>query len=192
MQRLATFCLLALLAAGCGNDPSLKTKDITGMMPNLEFTLTSENGEIVTEKDYAGTINLLFFGYTNCPDVCPATLARLSATLRHLSREDADRVRVLFVSVDPGRDDPESLRSYTALFGEGFVGLTGTRDQLDALTRRYRTTYGYGEADAQGNYEVSHGSAVYVFDPAGNARLLIRPADSREAIAHDISRLILG
>lgn len=192
MRGLLAACAAMLLAAGCGGDESWQTKDIGGMMPDLEFTLTSESGETVTAKDYRGTVNLLFFGYTHCPDICPITLGRLRGVMNRLPDETADRVRVLFVSVDPARDGPESLREYTEQFGDNFVGLTGTRDQLDRLTKRYRTTYGYGEPDEQGNYEVSHGSAVYAFDPDGNVRLLIRDENSVESIASDLERLAAG
>lgn len=190
MRRLILAWGLVLLAAGCGGDASWQTKDIGGMMPELEFTLTSENGERVNAERYAGKVNLLFFGYTHCPDVCPITLGRLRGVMDRLPEDIAGRIRVLFVSVDPERDGPEQLRTYTDQFGENFIGLTGSREQLDALTRRYRTTYGYGEPDEQGNYEVSHGSAVYAFDANGEARLLIRNDDSVDAVAGDLERLV--
>lgn len=194
MRRLIqTFVVgLVLLAAGCGGELTWQTRDIGGMMPELEFTLTSETGESVSAQRYGDTVNLLFFGYTHCPDICPITLGRLRSVLDRLPADVSERVRVLFVSVDPERDGPESLRSYTDQFGDKFIGLTGSREQLDALTKRYRTTYGYGEPDAQGNYEVSHGSAVYAFDTQGNARLLIRDQDGVDAIAADIQQLVQG
>lgn len=179
-----------MLGAGCADDVTWQTKDISGLMPELAFTLTSERGETVTADKFTDQVNLLFFGYTNCPDVCPITLGRLRGVLKQLPEEVAEQVRVLFVSVDPERDGPEALRSYTAQFGEHFIGLTGTRDQLDALTKRYRTTYGYGEPDDDGSYEVSHGSAVYAFDADGEARLLIRNSDTTEAVAGDIEQLV--
>lgn len=190
MQRLLLICMLAALAAGCGGEVSWRTKDISGMMPELAFTLTSENGETVTEAQYGDTVKLLFFGYTHCPDVCPITLGRLRTVLDRMPEDATQRVRVLFVSVDPERDGPEALRAYTDQFGERFIGLTGSREQLDALTKRYRTTYGYGEPDAQGNYEVSHGSAVYAFDSDGEARLLIRRDDGVDDVADDLEQLV--
>lgn len=190
MRRLILICAAAVLTAGCGGEVSWQTKDIGGMMPELEFTLTSENGETVTAERYADTVNLLFFGYTHCPDVCPITLGRLRGVIDRLPDDVASRVQVLFVSVDPERDSPEALRTYTNQFGENFIGLTGSRDQLDALTKRYRTTYGYGQPDEQGNYEVSHGSAVYAFDANGGARLLIRNEDGVDAVAGDLEQLV--
>lgn len=191
-RRLIAISALALMVGGCGGQPSWETKDISGVMPELDFTLTNENGDTVTEDQYAGKINLLYFGYTNCPDTCPITLGRLRNVLGTLPPDVAKQVEVLFVSVDPKRDKPEVLRSYTDTFGKSFIGLTGTRDELDAVTSRYRTTYGYGEPDAQGNYEVSHGSAVYAFDRQGKVRLLIRSDDSVKAVAHDITELAQG
>lgn len=190
MRRLIVILALSMLSTGCGDDVTWETKDIGGLMPELEFTLTSETGETVTAEAFTDRVNLLFFGYTNCPDVCPVTLGRLRSIMERLPDDVAERVRVLFVSVDPDRDGPQALRSYTAQFGERFIGLTGTRDQLDALTKRYRTTYGYGEPDEDGNYEVSHGSAVYAFDADGEARLLIRNSDDADAIAGDLEQLV--
>lgn len=192
MRRLIAVLILAALAAGCGNDATWRTKDIGGLMPELRFTLTSEQGDTVTEEKYTGAVNLLFFGYTNCPDVCPITLGRLRGVMDRLPPEVAERTQVLFVSVDPKRDGPESLRTYTSSFGESFIGLTGSTEQLDAVTKRYRTTYGYGEPDENGNYAVSHGSAVYAFDPSGNARLLIRDDDPVDAIVEDLTKLAHG
>lgn len=183
-------CLAAVLVAACGGELSWQTKDISGLMPALEFTLTSEDGESVTEEQYTGKVNLVFFGFTHCPDVCPITLGRLRGVMDRLPGDVADRVQVLFVSVDPDRDGPEELRAYTDQFGRSFIGLTGSQEQLQALTKRYRTTYGYGERDDQGNYEVSHGSAVYAFDSSGAARLLIRNSDDVDAVADDLEQLV--
>lgn len=187
---LASLLLGASLIGGCGGEQSWQTQDIGGMMPDLEFTLTSETGETVSAEQFTGKVKLLFFGYTHCPDICPITLGRLRGVINQLPDDVADQLRVLFVSVDPQRDGPQELRAYTDQFGERFVGLTGSRERLDALTKRYRTTYGYGEPDAQGNYEVTHGSAVYAFTRQGEIRLLFRSGDNTEAIAGDLEQLV--
>ncbi len=106
---------------------------------------------------------LLYFGYTHCPDVCPTTLSLLSHAVTALGT-DAGQVRILFVSVDPARDTLAQLKTYAAAFGPEVVGLRGSEAELKALTKRYRVSYGYGKPDARGDYEVSHSSAVYVFD----------------------------
>lgn len=185
-------CLILLLAllAGCGSEPAWNTKDISGLMPELAFTLTDENDRGVSAADYSGKLRLLFFGYTSCPDICPTTLGRLQAALGQLNETERQRTRVLFVSVDPERDGPAELRDYTRWFGPAFVGLTGTEKQLRELSRRYRTTFSYGKPDAHGEYEVSHSSAVFVFDAQGQARLLLRDSDSPQAIAADLKRLL--
>ncbi|WP_232090368.1 SCO family protein [Billgrantia diversa] len=182
------FALGALLS-GC-SDPGWQTKDISGLMPPLEFQLTGESGEQVDAQTFRGDATLLFFGFTHCHDVCPATMAHLDSIMGELDEEARDDLQVLFVSVDPARDDPETLREYTENFGPEFVGLTGSEDQLDALTRRYRVTYGYGEKDSEGYYMVSHPSAIFAFARNGEAQLLIRQDDEREDVLSDLRRLL--
>ena len=185
---LAAMLALAIGSAACTEKP-WRTKSIAGLMPALEFDLTAEDGRRVTADDYRGKVVVLFFGYSHCPDVCPTTLAKLAgATARSSRPED---VRVLFVSVDPARDTPQVLRAYTDAFGAEIIGLSGTRDALNRLTKRYRVTYGYGEPDASGDYPVSHSSAVFVFDEQGEARLLVRDSDPVDAIVADLDRLIV-
>ncbi|NWO05300.1 MAG: SCO family protein [Alteromonadaceae bacterium] len=184
----ALLAALALLA-GCGNNQPWHGKDISGLMPELAFELTGTNGQTVTASDSAGQLRLLYFGFTSCPDVCPDTLARLRVAINQLPEAKREQVEVLFVSVDPKRDTPERLASYVNFFGEHVTGLTGTEAQLRALSKRYRTTFGYDEPDENGNYNVSHSSAVYVFDHQGRARLLLRPDLSAQAISEDLARL---
>lgn len=191
MHRWIVAAVASLWLAGCG-EPAWQTKDISGLMPPLEFELVDENGRDVEADQYLGKGTLLFFGFTHCPDVCPATLGRLEAAIGRLDESARDGIQVLFVSVDPRRDDPETLRAYTESFGARFIGLTGDRAALDALTRRYRVTYGYGEADDDGNYAVSHSSAVFGFNERGEARVLIRDSDPMEAVVADLERLADG
>lgn len=189
-----TGCKTALLSGmlwlvGC-SDPSWQTKDISGLMPPLDFELISEEANSVTEADYTGDVTLLFFGFTHCPHICPTTLANLAAISQELGEEAQNDLRILFVSVDPDRDGPAKLREYTDAFGPEFTGLTGDGEALQALTRRYRVTYGYGEKDDTGNYDVSHSNAVFAFDRDGDAQLLIREDDPKEAVMADLSRLL--
>lgn len=181
---------LALLLAGCfGSEQSWNAKEIDGLMPELAFTLTRSDGETVTADNYQGQIRLLFFGFTNCPDVCPTTMARLSQAIKAMPDELQDEVTPLFVSVDPQRDTPEKLGDYVSFFNDRTVGLTGDEAALRDLAKRYRTTFGYDEPDDRGNYNVSHSSAVYVFDGQGEARLLLRPDLSAEQITQDLTQL---
>lgn len=188
-RALAGLLTLGILLMGC-TEPSWQTKDISGLMPPLAFELTDESGKLVEAQVFRGDATLLFFGFTHCHDVCPATMARLDSILDALGEEARDDLRVLFVSVDPARDDPATLREYTANFGPEFIGLTGSEDQLDELTRRYRVTYGYGEKDDTGHYMVSHPSAIFAFDRSGEAQLLIRQDDAREAVVSDLRQLL--
>ncbi|MHB8405076.1 MAG: SCO family protein [Gammaproteobacteria bacterium] len=194
VRGLALVCaglLVILGVAGCGRTASQPWNllNITGHMPALEFTLTRDDGQSVTQKAYLGKLVLLYFGYTHCRDVCPTTLADLAAALRQLG-PDANQVRVLFVSVDPVRDTPAVLKNYVNHFGPWFVGLTGNQAQLRALTQRLRVTYQLGEPDAHGDYEVYHSSVVFIFDHQGNARLLANQSDKPELIATDLKRLL--
>lgn len=181
--------IATLLLAGCGGSLSWKTKNITDVMPDLQFTLTNGDGSTVHASDYSGKVRLLYFGYTHCPDVCPLTLATTAHALDKLGKS-ADDVRVLFVSVDPKRDTGSVLKSYAHAFGPQFVGLTGTQKQLKALTKRYRVAYSYGDPDANGNYEVFHSAAIFVFDRDGHVRLLMNRTDGADAMAHDLGQLV--
>lgn len=189
--RALVLGLMGLLPAGCGHSgPPWALKDISGLMPDLAFTLTdTQTGQPVHAAAFGGKVVLLYFGYTHCPDVCPTTLSRLSLAVGGLGAK-ADQARILFVSVDPKRDTTAALKTYAAAFGPEVVGLRGSADALSALTKRYRVTYGYGKPDANGDYEVSHSSAVYIFDRQGHVRLLARPTDSARAIMKDLKRLV--
>ena len=191
LQRLGAAVVISLVLAGCA-DEGWHGKNITGLMPELEFSLTNENGESVTEEVFAGRPVAMYFGFTHCPDICPTTLARLAAAARRLPAPAAEALQLAFVSVDPARDGPEELARYTAAFSDRMLGLTGTQKQLRALTRRYRVTYGYQEPDAGGNYEVSHSSAILVFDAELEPRLMLLDNLGVTEIAEDLERLLGG
>ena len=135
------------------------------------FHLTDQNGATYTDRNLRGHWSLLYFGYTFCPDVCPTTLLNLTMMLKSLGK-DADAVRVLFVTVDPGRDTLSVLNEYTKAFAPQVVGLRGTPDQLATLAKRYRVSYSVSPAANGQPYEVTHGAAVYLFNRAGNIKLL--------------------
>lgn len=181
---------LFVLLAGCTESKPWALRDISGLLPDLDFQLTrASDGRTVTEADYAGKVTVLFFGYTSCPDICPMTLAKFSQALQSMGPA-ADAVRVLFVSVDPERDTLEDLRRYVNAFGKRIVGLRGSLPVLRELTKRYRVTFGYGEPNEQGWYKVSHSSAAYIFDREGDIRLLAGLDDSIDAIASGLKRLV--
>jgi protein SCO1/2 len=171
----AAFVLFSMGAAlsACNRDEGWHATDITGVSPDLELAMTrAEDGRHVTAADYSGKVTLLYFGYTFCPDICPTTLANVAEILKGLGGE-ASKVRVLFVTVDPGRDTAKILNQYTDAFAPQVDGLDGTADQLAALARRYRIAYSVKPNDDPSRYEVSHSPAIYVFGKQGKARLLI-------------------
>ncbi len=185
--------MLAAFLAGCSdNEISYNGKDISGLMPELEFNLINSDGDQVTAEDYSGKVRMMFFGFTSCPDICPTAMQTLNRAKSGLPPGLQDDVLMLFVSVDPERDTPERLDKYVSFFGENIVGLTGTEPQLRELAKRYRTTFGYGEPNEKGDYDVSHSSAVYIFDRQGQARLLIRPDQGSEKISQDLIALAQG
>lgn len=183
--------LIALVIAvtACAEDPSWRTRDVSGVLPDLEFRLTDENGDTVTEEQFLGEPTAVFFGYTHCPDICPITMGKLRMAIGRMPQDLRDAVQVLFVSVDPERDGPARLKEYTGSFGPQFTGLTADETTLRETTKRYRATFSYETPDENGDYLVSHPSAVYVFDAKGRARLLMRNDDPAKAIAHDLERL---
>ncbi|WP_417567578.1 SCO family protein [Marinobacter sp.] len=187
---LPALILMTFILSGCsGEAESWNGKDISGLMPGLEFELIDGQGRSVTAEQFDGKVRLLFFGFTSCPDVCPTALQKLHQATDGLPPGLRDDVLTLFVSVDPERDSPERLAAYVNFFGEGIIGLTGKKPQLRELAKRYRTTFGYEEPDENGNYAVSHSSAVYVFDREGKARLLIRPDLGVKEIREDLIAL---
>ncbi|MEX2489554.1 MAG: SCO family protein [Pseudomonadales bacterium] len=175
---------------GCADDGmDWHSKNISGLMPELSFELTDETGELVTAERYRGKIVMMFFGFTNCPHYCPATLSKLSQVLNQLPDGIREDVRVLFVSVDPTRDSVEDIATYTDNFASEVIGFTGTENQLRELAKRYRTTFSYGKPNDKGNYDVSHGLAIYVFDRSGKARLMILEDQPIETITADVKIL---
>lgn len=183
------FTLGVLLLAGCARQLQPDVTDVSGLVAPLEFTLTNQSGRAVTAADYRGDVVMLYFGYTHCPDACPATLATLADAL-HMLGPLAARVRVLFVTVDPRRDTEPVLRRYVSDFGPQFVGLRGTSAQLTRMIKRYRVTYTYQKPYPRGDYQVGHSSAVFIFGPDGRARLLAQNGAPAGIIAADLRHLL--
>jgi protein SCO1/2 len=182
---------LILLLVGCTGTgaPAWRLTDVKGHLPDLQFQLINGSDRPVTADDYRGKIAMLYFGYTHCPDVCPLTMSHLHLVMRKLGPL-ADKVRILFISVDPARDTPKLLQQYAEAFDEHAVGLTGNDRQIQALAKRYRVAFNRSNDEGNGAYEVNHSAAIYIFDSRGKARLLATPADGEDAIVHDLRALI--
>jgi protein SCO1/2 len=168
--------------------------DMRGVSPPLRFSMTrASDGRLVTEADYRGKVVLLYFGYTFCPDVCPLTLGNIAHVLQRLGGR-ADQVRVLFVTVDPGRDTLPVLKQYAAAFAPQVVGLRGTPDALTALARRYRVAFSVTPAHDGAPYQVTHSSAIWVFGRSGAVRLLVPSLATADAdlagVTGDLRRLL--
>ncbi|OMT11692.1 photosynthetic protein synthase I, partial [Burkholderia pseudomallei] len=187
-------CRAAAALAGCTpRGEPWRLANVTGHLPDLTFSLTGEDGRPIDASAFRGRAALVYFGYTHCPDVCPETMARLMRVLALLSPQARSEVRILFVSVDPARDTPAAMRDYVGAFdAEHAYGLTGSERQIELLAKRYRVAYQMEKRDPNGSYEVTHSSAVYVFDAQGRARLLATDQDSPDAIAADLRRIIVN
>jgi protein SCO1/2 len=187
MNRIAAL-LLALTLAACGKGEMRPgVTEVTGASPDLQFTMTrARDGKQVTAADYSGKVVVLYFGYTNCPDICPATLANLTESVQKLGAR-ANDVRILFVTVDPARDTIDKIKPYTNAFSPQLDGLRGTPNELLRLTRRYRVAY---DVRTTPKYEVMHSESVFFFDPQGRARLVELSTTDISAVAGDIMRLL--
>ncbi|SEJ51490.1 protein SCO1/2 [Paraburkholderia diazotrophica] len=190
-MALGTTLIAAFGIAGCSHsgEPWHLT-DVSGHLPDLDFTLTGDDGRPVAASSLKGSTSLVYFGYTHCPDVCPETMGRLMQVIGKLG-PDAQKVRILFVTVDPARDTPKALHDYVGAFDAQHArGLTGTEAQIEQLAKHYRIAYQMEKRDPNGNYEVTHSSAVYIFDAQNHARLLATDHDTPDVIAEDVRRII--
>jgi protein SCO1/2 len=189
-RRTALLSLAALAAAGCmESKPQFKAVDITGADYAKDFPLPDADGKARSIKDFAGKVVVLFFGYTQCPDVCPTTLAEI-AQAKKLLGADGDKLQGVFVTVDPERDTPEVLKAYMGNFDPGFVALRGTPDQTAAVAKDFKIYYKKVEGKTPGSYTMDHSAASYVYDPQGRLRLYARYGSGPQALADDI-RLLL-
>ena len=159
-------------------------------MPAAEIALTDQNGQPFRLADYRGKVVLLFFGYTYCPDVCPATMAELRAARAMLKPEDAARVQVVFITVDPARDTAASIQEYVARFDPAFLGLSGTEAELSAVWQAYGVFREIEQTDSVAGYLVAHTSRVYVVDVNGNLSLSFAFGTPPDDVANDLRILL--
>jgi protein SCO1/2 len=168
---------------------SFKGIDITGAEYAKVLSLADFDGKRRSLADWKGKVIVVFFGYTQCPDVCPTTMAELAAVKRQLGA-DGDRVQGVFVTVDPDRDTPQVLKAYVQNFDPTFVALRGTADETKAVTREFKVFYARVPGTTEGSYTVDHTAGSYVFDTQGRVRLVSRYGAGADALAHDLKLLL--
>jgi protein SCO1/2 len=182
----------ALMLAGCQpaqQPPAFEATDITGAAFGRDFRLTDHNGRERTLADFRGKVVAVFFGYVHCPDVCPTTLSDFSLALQQLGPQ-ADRVQVIFVTVDPQRDTPELLKQFVPAFNPGFLGMYTDEASLRLLAKEYKVVYQKTSVKAADDYLIDHSAGTYVYDAKGNLRLLMPYGSSPDAIAKDLKTLL--
>ncbi len=181
---------LSPLLAACGKkEVVFQGSDISGTQLGRDMEMLDGTSQVRRLADYKGKVVLVFFGYTQCPDVCPTAMAELSQTMELLGK-DAEKVQVLMISVDPARDTPEILSAYVQAFNPAFVGLTGTPEQLSKTAKSFKAYYAKSPGGSADQYGMDHASSFYLFDQEGESRVLVSGNASAQDIAGDIKLLL--
>ena len=188
---LGLLSLLIIGVLGCSPKPSFKNVDITGSTAfGNNFSLLDTNGNRKTMADYKGKVVVVFFGFTQCPDVCPITLTEMDEALKLLGPK-ADKVQVIFITVDPERDTASVLAQYVPAFNPRFVGLRPADEAgLEKLAKDFRIYYKKVPGSKPGSYTMDHSAGSYVFDQNGQLRLYIKHAQGPEVLAHDLKNIL--
>lgn len=190
LSRLLAAALVVFAFAGCGpRQPEFRNTDVTGADCCKDFRLTDHNGKLRTLADFRGKAVVMFFGYTQCPDVCPTTMMEMTAVLQQLGA-DAQRVQMLFVTVDPERDTRELLSNYVPAFDPSFIGLYGDLETTARTAKEFRVFYQKQPGSTPTSYTVDHTAGSYVFDPQGKVRLFARYGDGGANLAADLRTLL--
>lgn len=187
-RALGALFLASLVACGA-QGPQFKASDVTGSSFGRDFELTDPQGRLRRLADFRGKAVVVFFGYTQCPDVCPTTLAALADAMKQLG-PDADRVQVLFVTVDPERDTPALLEQYVPAFDKRFLGLSGDADAIARTAKEFKIIYQKVPGSSPGTYTMDHSAGTYVFDPQGRLRLYVSNGQGSDVFAHDLRELL--
>jgi protein SCO1/2 len=181
----------ATLLSGCGERAKFSGVDITGADYARGFALADSSGKTRTLAEFKGSVVVVFFGYTQCPDVCPTTLADLAEVRRRMGK-DGDRVQAIFVTLDPQRDTPQVLAQYAIGFDPSFIALRGSPEQTAATAREFKIFYEKVAGPTETSYTLNHTAGSYVFDRGGKVRLFIRHGQPVDAIASDLRQLMVG
>ncbi len=193
LPRFFMVLLLAGLLASCSDGkPSFKNTDITGADYAKGFSLTDHTGKARTLADFKGKVVSIFFGFTHCPDVCPSTLAEMKGVLDKLGPDDAKRVQVLFVTIDPERDSQALLANYVPAFHPSFIGLVGSPEATAKMAKDFKVFYQKVPGKTPGSYTMDHSAGSYVYDPQGRLRLFVRHGMPLEGLVADFKLLLAG
>jgi protein SCO1/2 len=194
LPALVAACALTFSLSACDKLPgkqaaSFQNTDVTGLDYAKGFSLTDHTGKPRTLADYKGKVAIVFFGYTQCPDVCPTTMAEMASVMQKLGPQ-ADQVQVLFITLDPERDTPQLLASYVPAFDKRFVGLYGTPEQTAKTAKDFKVFYSKVPGKEPGSYTIDHMAGSYVFDKDGRLRLFLRHGVTADSIVHDVRQLL--
>jgi protein SCO1/2 len=186
---LALIATLSGLSACSDPRPAFKGVDITGADYAKELNLPDQNGQVRKLKDFSGKLVVVFFGYTQCPDVCPTTMQEL-AEVKRLLGPDGDKLQAVFVTVDPERDTAELLKAYVENFDASFVALRPTQEQLPAIAKEFKIYFKRVEGKTPTSYTMDHSAGSYTFDTQGSVRLFSRYGTGAQALADDFKLLL--
>lgn len=179
----------AFFTACSEKKPSFHGVDITGAEYARDLQLTDPSGQLRSLKDFRGKVVVMFFGYTQCPDVCPTSLQELAEAKRLLGPE-VERLQGVFVTIDPERDTPELLKAYMANFDPSFIALRGTPEQTAAVAKEFKIYYKKVEGKTPTSYTMDHSAGSYIFDSAGHVRVFHRYGSGAQALADDVRTLL--
>ena len=191
LLRLTPIMLAGALLAGCYSDhPKFKSTDVTGAGWGKTLALTDHEGKPRTLADFKGQLVVLTFGFTNCPDICPTTLADVAQVRKNLKPSEASRVQVLFVTLDPERDTRAVIANYVPAFDPTFIGLSGSVDATRRTADEFKIFYQKSKVDGPGKYSVDHSAQSYVIDAEGRLRLMVKHERLATDLAHDVKELL--
>ena len=190
--KVVFLSLFTVFLAACSPDkPQFKSIDLTGADYAKDFALPDQNGQARSIKDFAGKVVVVFFGFTQCPDVCPTSMVELAGIKKSLGA-DSSKLQVIFISVDPERDTPEILKAYMANFDPTFVALRPSMAQLPVVAKDFKIYYKKVDGKTSTSYSLDHTAGNYIYDTQGRLRLYNRYGSGAEGLTQDIRLLLKG
>jgi len=178
-----------LLSACSESKPKFSSVDVTGASYAKDFEMTDHNGKVRRLADFKGKVVVMFFGYTQCPDVCPTSMAELAEVKKALGA-DGEKLQGIFVTVDPARDTPEVLKGYMENFDPTFLALYTTPEKLETLAKDFKVYYKRVNGQTPTSYTMDHSAGSYIYDTQGSLRLFTRYGSGAQVLAADIKQLL--